>query len=321
MGRFLIGPANISVVPAVDDDAAEGGVIPQNDHKRQLEDASTQAVDDAEPAAKKPKLSGAQRKKQAREDKKKNKGMNTSRKFSRTHDEIQLCWKVANGEICAEGLKYIPITNHDPPCRFSHDIPGYLAAKPRDVYFPPASALFSTPPFVTQPEPTTIVEGAPASVDTNTTCPVFAETGHCRQGFKCRFLGSHVTLATPAIAGGSTQNEDGSSTTSGEMTLVVDEEKRRLMEDKTREGNIMPMNKVKDIRSRKYPTPITEAYLEELNRQADQPDGPEDAEDEPANPTLAQPPTPKQPATPFDDSPDVPMRPQEKKRLRWKGLT
>lgn len=309
--EFLIGPLNKPVAPAIDDDAAEGGVIPQNDHKRQLEDVSTQAVDDVEPAAKKPKLSGAQRKKQAREDKKKNKGMNTNRKFSRTHDEIQLCWKVANGEICSEGLK----------CRFSHDIPGYLAAKHRDVYLPSASALSSTPPFVSQPEPATPLEGAPVSVDTNTTCPVFAETGYCRQGFKCRFLGGHFALATPPVADGSNQNENSSSATSARMTLVVDEEKRRLMEDKTREGNIMPMNKVKDIRSRKYPTPITEAYLEELNRQVDQPDGPENMEDEPPNPVLAPPLTPKQPTTPFEDSPDVPMRPQEKKRLRWKGLT
>lgn len=136
-------------------------------------------------------------------------------------------------------------------CRFSHDIPGYLVAKPRDIYFPPSSALSSTPPFVSQPELVVSLEGAPPSIDPNTTCPVFAENGFCRQGFKCRFLGGHVVLASPVTADGSTQTGDVPSAANGGMALVVDEEKRKLMEEKTREGNIMPMNRVKDIRSRK----------------------------------------------------------------------
>ncbi|KAG9019423.1 tRNA-dihydrouridine synthase 3 [Tulasnella sp. 427] len=306
--EFLIGSSNTPVAPAVDDDEAEGAVTTQNDHKRQLQAATGQGEEEAEPAAKKPKLSGAQRKKQAREDKKKNKGMNTNRKFTRTHDEIQLCWKIANGERCPEGSK----------CRFSHDIPGYLASKPRDIYFPSASALSSASPFISLPEQVTSENDLPPSVDSSTTCPIFAETGFCRQGFKCRFLGGHISVqsSTEGPHGGEGDTADGTG-----LLLVVDEEKRKLTEEKTAEGNIMPMNRIKEIRSRKYPTPITDAYLAELSQQSEQLDAPEEAEEEPTVPPPTSSVAAKQPASPFEDSPDTPMRSNEKKQLRWKGLT
>ena len=49
----------------------------------------------------------------------------------------------------------------------------------------------TTPPFVTPPDPGEI-DPAFASVDFATVCPVFKESGTCRHGLKCRFLGGHA---------------------------------------------------------------------------------------------------------------------------------
>ena len=59
-----------------------------------------------EPPAKKPKLSGAQRKKLAKEAKQKQRGQNKARRFLRVSDEVDVCWKVACSLPC-DG-SYVP---------------------------------------------------------------------------------------------------------------------------------------------------------------------------------------------------------------------
>jgi tRNA-dihydrouridine synthase 3 len=129
-------------------------------------------------------------------------------------------------------------------CRFTHDIPAYLSQKPRDIYFPSASSISLEPPYVSLPtvtasaapvDPTTptststtTTDIAPPSlapppqpqdptisIDFTTTCPVFQETGECRHGLKCRFLGGHASQIT---------TEDGSTSTS--IKLKVDEDRK-----------------------------------------------------------------------------------------------
>lgn len=54
-------------------------------------------------------------------------------------------------------------------CRYNHDVPGYLAAKPPDLHLPLSSQLSASPPFISEPSsPPTIV------------CPVHAELGECK---------------------------------------------------------------------------------------------------------------------------------------------
>lgn len=77
-------------------------------------------------------------------------------------------------------------------CRFTHDIKAYLAAKPRDIKLPSAKGITITPPFVVTD---TNSESAPgSSLDFTTVCPSFEETGECRLGLKCRFLGAHARI-------------------------------------------------------------------------------------------------------------------------------
>lgn len=63
---------------------------------------------------------------------------------------------------------------------------------------------------------------------------MFNEKGECRHGFKCRFLGNHVKKSE-----------------SGELDLVVDQEKvaRRCIE--TSELNYLPSESLKLLRTKK----------------------------------------------------------------------
>ena len=70
----------------------------------------------------------------------------------------------------------------------------YLAAKPKDIWFPSSSDLSDVPPFVrslSTPENPDLK----TSIDTSTSCPVFQETGWCKHGLKCRFLGGHAQIS------------------------------------------------------------------------------------------------------------------------------
>jgi hypothetical protein len=66
--------------------------------RRREEDAGV--PQEGEPPTKKPKLSGAQRKKLAKEAKQKQRGQNKARRFLRISDEVDVCWKVACSLPC-----------------------------------------------------------------------------------------------------------------------------------------------------------------------------------------------------------------------------
>jgi len=52
-------------------------------------------------------MSGAQRKKLVREEKKKRRGQNKGRRFQKVRDELDLCWKVAADEACEFGSECV----------------------------------------------------------------------------------------------------------------------------------------------------------------------------------------------------------------------
>ena len=89
---------------APDDDAAEGSSSHASGRK------DDQPAQDGERGG---KLSGAQRKKLAKEERKKHRGANKGRRFARVQDEVELCWRVATGRACEYGSECV--RNASPP--------------------------------------------------------------------------------------------------------------------------------------------------------------------------------------------------------------
>ncbi|PPQ85978.1 hypothetical protein CVT25_001677 [Psilocybe cyanescens] len=212
-----------------DDDAAEGTTTGDRGQRRDARDANPDSRDSRGPGK------GG---KMTKEQKKARQGQNKARKFGKVRDELDLCWKIANGSVCEFGDE----------CRNTHDIASYLAAKTQDIHIPEISQFSDAPPFAPEATPLRKTHPAYPSLDLNTVCPVFAETGECRYGFKCRFLGGHIRI----------------SEESGELSLVDDEDKKARAAVTAREVNFVGPDVQKVLRSRKYPLPISDAYLRQL---------------------------------------------------------
>ncbi|GJJ10891.1 hypothetical protein Clacol_005119 [Clathrus columnatus] len=253
-------------------------------------DASIPVDDDGgsegqEPPNKKQKLSGAQRKQLAKDEKMKKRGSNKNRRFGKVTEDVELCWKLASGLPCEFGDE----------CRFTHDIKTYLKTKSRDIKLPPSSALSAEAPFVIPPNISPI-DPEFSSVDFTTTCPVFESTGVCNVGLKCRFLGGHASRVDFGIGIG----------------LIKDEEREEELRDSFIERNFLKSETAKTIRNKTYPTLVATEYLEALKLKEAKNNGSQEKDD--FVPTME-----------FDgsqlDSPDAILRPNEKKRLDWRGKT
>lgn len=130
--------------------------------------------------------------------------------------------------------------------------------------------LSSEPPFVTLPSDANDneVSEEPSIGDFPTRCPVFEATGTCRIGLKCRFLGGHMRKA-----------EDGT------VSLVEDEERKRVALTANTELNFVSPTTLKLLRTKKVnllisppysenamklqcPTPISDDYFQTLKEAA-----------------------------------------------------
>ncbi|KAG2034442.1 zinc finger dihydrouridine synthase [Suillus americanus] len=285
--QFLLSPA---ALPAVDDDAAEGSTAHTGKSCVDVVDTDARGT--------------GGRKKWTKAQKKEKRGANKGRKFGKVHDQLELCLRVANGKIC----------EHGDECRFTHDIDAYLAAKPKDIRFPSITTISDVPPFIMDTEEdNSTADDNHYSLKQLTSCPSFAESGSCRLGLKCRFLGAHAKRDA-----------------SGVITLVEDEEKRAQTALSATELNFVSADTLKLLRSKKYPKPITDAYLKELEAAKGDSNGPEEdvavGED---NLPMDDPPlisselvakrTGNSDPSAQTDTPDVPIRVQEKRRLDWSG--
>ncbi|KAI9438244.1 zinc finger dihydrouridine synthase [Lactarius indigo] len=239
--EFLISTAE-NLRPQVDDASTEEGTNRSAQKRRQGDDPN----DDGSP--KKPKLAAAERRKLSKEEKKAQRGSNKGRRWAKMRDDVELCWRFAGSGKCDFGSE----------CRLSHDIRAYLDAKPSDIIFPSASTLRNEPPFVSLPgtsaNETERSEGS--SIDSTTRCPVFEAMGTCRLGLKCRFLGGHVRTAEE-----------------GTVALVEDEDKKALTLTTNTELNFISPATLKLLRSKKYSTPVSDEYLQELKAIANEREG------------------------------------------------
>lgn len=193
------------------------------------------------------------------------------------------------------------------------------------------------------------VTGVSSSLDPTAVCPVYSETGKCRHGFKCRFLGAHVKATGNGFP--------------DELSLVIDEDKAAHAAVSAAELNFVDSDVRKQLRTRKvilafhlprghndsaenlhcgstrfssmrvqYPRPVSDAYLKEIQQSTDPMDGepiepPEETAGDPkelSSPDLEAP-APSASNQDVDisqvDTPDTPMRLAEKRRLHWSGKT
>ncbi|KAG5644019.1 tRNA-dihydrouridine synthase 3 [Asterophora parasitica] len=301
-------------VGAHDDDAAEGGSNRTRGNSR-----------NGEGDARDSRSGGPSRGKMTKEQKKAQRGANKGRRFGKVRDELDLCWRVANGEICEYGAE---------ECRFTHDIVAYLAAKTQDIRIPDLSEISNAPPFA--PDLSNVRAPHPeySSLDLSTTCPIFAETG------------SHAK-----------------SDETGKLVLVKDEDKKAQTAVSSKEVNFVGADVQKQLRSKKVGLKsigenssskhnIWNKYLKEVQKQIEAEDKPKPKPDE--NSTIVVEPdqemdvdstvqaqegsrsdAPSQPSidaivesrtgeayfTSQFDTPDVATRFLEKKRLHWSGKT
>ncbi|KAL4267228.1 tRNA-dihydrouridine(47) synthase [NAD(P)(+)] [Pleurotus pulmonarius] len=287
--EFLLQVNSSQSANVPDDDAAEGTSSHVQDRSGAGEDERSNI--------------GPSRKKRSKAEKKAQRGANKGRRFGKIRDEVEVCWKVAAGQICEFGNE----------CRFTHDIPAYLAAKPRDIRIPDTTHTLEVPPFILPQD--FVADAEYPSLDMGTVCPVFAETGECRFGLKCRFLGGHVRKSN------------------GALEMTSDTEKQARAAISATELNFMSPEALKNLRTKKYNFPISSAYLKEI--QAAEENGkkntPSDStasatenagEDLPSTAigTIAER-TGEAATVTQADTPDVPMRFNEKTRLHWSGKT
>ncbi|KAG2130122.1 hypothetical protein BD769DRAFT_1627940 [Suillus cothurnatus] len=285
--QFLLSPA---ALPAVDDDAAEGSTAHTGTSSVNVVDTDARGT--------------GGRKKWTKTQKKEKRGANKGRKFGKVHDQLELCLRVANGKIC----------EHGDECRFTHDVDAYLAAKPKDIRFPSITTISDVPPFIMDTEEdNSTADDNHCSLEQHTSCPSFTDSGFCRLGLKCRFLGAHAKRDA-----------------SGVITLVEDEDKRAQTALSATELNFVSADTLKLLRSKKYPKPITDAYLQELEvAKGDSNRLEEDVVVGEENFAMGDPPpisselvakrTGNSDLSAQTDTPDVPIRVQEKRRLNWSG--
>ncbi|KAJ7075562.1 zinc finger dihydrouridine synthase [Mycena belliarum] len=180
-------------------------------------------------------------------------GANKGRRFGKVVDGIDLCFHVAAGEGCEFGER----------CRNNHDVRAYLAAKPPDIVFPHAADVERLP------LPNAIQADADSTASRPPVCPVFEETGECRFGYRCRFLGAHIRPVAPVASllssGNVPSSTDADHTEPAlDFELVQDAEKLARSALTSAEANRVSGHTLKLLRTKKYPFPITTAYQKEL---------------------------------------------------------
>ena len=116
-------------------------------------------------------------------------------------------------------------------CKFTHDINAYLAEKPQDIRFPLPEELVTDSPFIK----------VSPGLEHRIKCSVFEDTGTCKHGYKCRFLGGHSRVVSALDAPEGAQPS---------MELIVDQEKIEARRPFVGEWNVLPIEKLKAIRSR-----------------------------------------------------------------------
>lgn len=217
--------------------------------------------------------------------------MNKSRTFARLHDAgDRLCGSVSRGRECA-------LTD----CQYSHDLKTYLEQNKGGFI------------YVDRPD-----DPGPQAQQ----CPIFASLGTCPFGYRCRFLDTHgeeVGDGNGFLGSGVQLKHDYNRLrTVAPAELQTNEQRVQWAYETRGEMNVVGQDKVRQVRQTKpEKMPITKAYLNSIGEPLDTRNlnkakgkgkfkGNNKSKGDDANEA-------------GDDTPDVPLRLEEKKRLRFEG--
>ncbi|GMK59212.1 hypothetical protein CspeluHIS016_0702270 [Cutaneotrichosporon spelunceum] len=222
-------------------------------------------------------------------------------------------------------------------CKYAHSWDAYFAVKPVDIHYSKA-ALSEEAPYAPTTERVPGGEDAIGNkIDLATTCPVYAELGYCTFGWRCRFLGGHVRRA---------EGEE-SLTRVGGWELLGFPDMEGSREGRNAEVNWPKIDVLYSLQKSKYDYGFSPKYLAVVEpnktfgrkpkKQSKKKTGPvneEDAmngeaevpvekptdeealnEEEAANGAAS---TEEKGVVPGEaEAMDVPLRPEEKRRLNW----
>ncbi|ODO08283.1 tRNA-dihydrouridine(47) synthase [NAD(P)(+)] [Cryptococcus wingfieldii CBS 7118] len=271
----------------------------------------------------------SKRRKPNKADKKERKGQNKGRKFAIVREaSVRICraWETTGECERGEG------------CKFKHSWEGYFEVKPADIGYRPEWEKRDEPPYVRLGE--RLVGGEDAlgkTLDLNTVCPVYKDLGYCPFGWRCRFLGGHINKVDPAKE----EQKGGPQKRMGEWQ-VEGWEQSELNEEGWKQGetNWPEFENLQNLRHSTAAFPFSTAYLAHVDPEkpftlgdrndsrnkpqkrkktvvldeeeaANEVEGDEEAQnqvEEVKGYVLGE-----------SESFDVPMRPEEKRRLNWEG--
>ena len=253
---------------------------------------------------------GEGRDKKRRKLGKKEKGQNKGRQFPVLRESaVKMCRAWELGNECTRGES----------CKFAHSWDAYFSSKPADIHFELDGALFGEPEYVRPVD--RIVGGEDVvgrTLDLATKCPVYADLGYCPFGGRCRFLGGHVRK----VDGGATSNDP---TRVGEWEILgvkAKEEEGEEGEWKRKETNWPRGNICQRLRNSETPFPFSEKYLAHtepqkkftLSQNAPRVGGMSSEEEAMNGEEEVKGDIPGE-----AEAMDVPLRPEEKKRLNWEN--
>ncbi|WRT66828.1 tRNA-dihydrouridine(47) synthase [NAD(P)(+)] [Kwoniella shivajii] len=281
--------------------------------------------------------------KKRKTNKKERKGANKARHFPVIREiVVKICKNWETTGTCDRGNQ----------CKFAHSWDGYFEVKPSDVSFNPTAELLSEQPFVKENQcetESTTTEGdiVGKKIQLATTCPVLKDLGYCPYGWRCRFLGGHIRR----IAGDQEQGANGipgPSKTLGQWELLNfstgEEESKGAW--KNGETNWVDWDIINKLKRNEYEFPFSKAYLNlvdpdkpftlsnsrpkhnsKSNKRKQDPLDEESAmnvsEEAAFNEEDAlngnEPTEEKGYVVGESEVMDVPLRPEEKKRLNWEG--
>lgn len=222
-------------------------------------------------------------------------------------------------------------------CKYAHSWAGYFEVKPKDTHYEAKAGFFEEEPFV-RSTASPLVGGEDVigkTLDLTTECPVYADLGYCPFAWRCRYLGGHIRKVTEA--------GPDSVTRLGEWELATKSEATEPG-NKHNEVNWPSSEMLSQLKNNKYAWRFSPVYLHHVEpekpfalampkgsfkkgkggkvqavqlSEEDAMNGAEEAavneEEEAANAE------PKGLVPGEAEAMDVPLRPEEKRRLNWEN--